>query len=72
MRWLKTAATRGNADALYNLALIYGTGVVLSSYRLCEIVESYDIADSYLRDAAAKGHRVAQYFVQKYGPPLTA
>ena len=67
MRWLKVAATRGNADALYNLALIYGTGIVLSSYRLCEIVESYDIADSYLKDADQKGHRVAQYLLQKYG-----
>ena len=67
MRWLKSAATRGNADALYNLALIYGTGVVMSSYRLCGIAESTDIADSYLTEAEHKGHRIAHYLLEKYG-----
>ena len=65
--WLQTAAERGHAGANYNLALIYGTGAVLGSYRLCGIVESPERADSFLRRAADLDHAGAQGLRQRLG-----
>ena len=65
--WLKLAADRENSDAMYNLALIYGSGTILSSYKLCSVVENVDIADSYLRQAYDKGHPRAAVLVKDYG-----
>ena len=45
LRWLKTAAARGSGDLLYNLAIIYGTGIVFSSYQVCGIVENEELAE---------------------------
>ncbi|PWE18914.1 hypothetical protein DDZ18_00985 [Marinicauda salina] len=60
LEWFETAARRDDADAYFNLALIYGTGAVLGSYRMCGIIENPERADAYLRDAARLGHPVAQ------------
>jgi len=62
LEWLEMAAVRGDADANFNLAVIYGTGAVFGSYRLCAIVENPERADAYLRDAAELGHGVARRF----------
>jgi len=62
LEWLEMAAVRGDADANFNLAVIYGTGAVFGSYRLCAIVENPERADAYLRDAAELGHQVARRF----------
>lgn len=62
LEWLEMAAVRGDADANFNLAVIYGTGAVFGSYRLCAIVENPERADAYLRDAAELGHGVAERF----------
>lgn len=56
LEWLETAAERGHPGANFNLAVMYGTGTVQGSYRLCGIVESPERADSYLRRAADLGH----------------
>lgn len=58
--WFEIAATRGHPEANFNLALIYGTGTVQGSYRLCGVVESPERADSYLRRAAELGHTRAE------------
>lgn len=60
LEWLETAARRGDADANYNLGLIFGTGAVYASYRLCAIVESPERSDAYLRDAEHLGHLRAE------------
>lgn len=59
LEWFETAARRDDADAYFNLSLVFGTGAVLGSYRLCGVVENPERADAYLRDAAALGHPVA-------------
>jgi hypothetical protein len=59
--WLEIAATRGHDTANFNLALIYGTGTIEGSYRLCGVVESPERADSYLRRAAELGHARAAH-----------
>ncbi|WP_375208108.1 peptidoglycan-binding protein [Hyphococcus sp.] len=56
LEWFERAASRGSAEAYYNLARIYGTGTILSSYRLCDIVENDDRARAYYLDAARLGH----------------
>ncbi|MCH8522868.1 peptidoglycan-binding protein [Glycocaulis sp.] len=62
LEWLETAARRNDRDAYLNLALIYGTGRVLDSYRLCAVTENAEQADSYLREAARLNHpRAAQW-----------
>ena len=66
LRWLKEAAARGSPDSLYNLAVIYGSGIVLSSYRICEVVQSEQIADAYLTEAAKLGHPEARRLYEKY------
>lgn len=60
LEWLETAALRNDSDAHFNLAMIFGTGRVLESYRLCGIVENAEQADAYLREAARLGHRRAR------------
>ncbi|HBU62165.1 MAG TPA: hypothetical protein DEB67_07000 [Oceanicaulis sp.] len=62
LEWLEMAAVRGDPDANFNLAVIYGTGAVFGSYRLCAIVENPERADAYLRDAADLGHDLARRF----------
>ncbi|WP_165793524.1 peptidoglycan-binding protein [Hyphococcus luteus] len=56
LEWFERAASRGSVEAYYNLARIYGTGTILSSYRLCDIVENDDRARAYYQDAARLGH----------------
>lgn len=72
LEWLEEAAERGHGGANFNLALIYGTGTVQGSYRLCGIVESPERADSYLRRAADLGHERAialRRFAGTHGNP---
>ena len=71
IRLLKQASGRGMADAKFNLALIYGTGTVASSYRLCGIVENLQQADAYLEEAADAGSGPAIRLIElfgRYGP----
>ncbi|XBQ15706.1 MAG: peptidoglycan-binding protein [Oceanicaulis sp.] len=56
LEWFQIAAQRGDPDANFNLALIFGTQAVLGSYRLCAVVENHDRAWAYLREAQALGH----------------
>lgn len=72
LSWLKTAEARGNILAKYNLSLIYGTGTVASSYKLCGVPENMQIADSWLEEAANLGHPRAQQLIQKYGRLLVS
>ena len=67
LQWLKQAARDGDDDALYNLAIIYGSGTVLSSYVICDVVENEEQADAYLEEAAREGHPVALKLVRAYG-----
>ena len=64
--WLEAAAKRKDADAAWNLALIYGTQTVLSSVKVCDAVQNAERADSYLREAAKAGHRPAKIAQGKY------
>ncbi|WP_417497375.1 peptidoglycan-binding protein [Maricaulis sp.] len=66
LEWLDTAADRGNGSANFNLALIYGTGTIQGSYRLCGLIESPERADSYLRRAADLGHERARRLRQEF------
>ena len=59
LQYLESASRRGDRDAIFNLAMLYGTGIVHSSYKLCDIVESAERADAYLDEAAGLGHPVA-------------
>lgn len=65
--WLEIAAARDQAEANFNLALIYGTGTIEGSYRLCGIVESPERADAYLRRAAELDHRRARSIRSSFG-----
>ena len=56
LEWLEVAAERGHDGANFNLAVIYGTGTIQGSYRLCGLVESPERADAYLRRAAELDH----------------
>jgi len=60
IEWLETAARRDDQDAYFNLSIIYGTGAVLGSYRMCGIVENFERAESYLAEAARLGHPLAR------------
>lgn len=64
LTWLKKAATRGEPSALLNLALVYGTNIILSSYELCDLPENYEIAASYLHEAAERGQPAAMRYWQ--------
>jgi len=72
LQWLKLAARDGDDDALYNLALLYGSGTVLSSYQVCDVVENEEQADAYLEEASDAGHPVARRLVDGYGTMQTA
>ena len=65
--WLKDAAESGDVGALYNLAIIYGSGTVLNSYRLCDVVENTQRADAYLIEAARANHPIAKELLSRYG-----
>ncbi|NHK27954.1 hypothetical protein FF098_008570 [Parvularcula flava] len=72
LQWLKLAARDGDDDALYNLALLYGSGTVLSSYQVCDVVENEEQADAYLQEASDAGHPVARRLIEAYGRLGTA
>lgn len=67
VEWLEIAATRGHPEANFNLALVYGTGTIQGSYRLCGVVESPERADSYLRRAAELGHARSRFIRDSEG-----
>jgi hypothetical protein len=60
LEWFERASRRGSAEAAYNLARIFATGTVLSSYRLCDIVENDERARAYWEDARALEHPEAE------------
>ncbi len=64
--WLSAAAQRNDADAAWNLALMYGTQTVLSSVKVCDAVQNAERADSYLSEAASAGHPAAKLAKRKY------
>lgn len=66
LNWMEMAAQRGDADAAWNLALMYGTKTVLSSVHVCDAVQNAERADSYLREAAQSGHPAARRAYHKY------
>ncbi|MEO0399330.1 MAG: tetratricopeptide repeat protein [Pseudomonadota bacterium] len=66
LNWLEAAAQRGDADASWNLAMMYGTKTVLSSVLICDAVQNAERADSYLREAANAGHPAAKVAARKY------
>ena len=72
LEWLEIAATRGHPEANFNLALVYGTGTVQGSYRLCGVVESPERADSYLRRASELGHARSRFIRDNEGLRGTA
>jgi peptidoglycan hydrolase-like protein with peptidoglycan-binding domain len=67
LEWLRLASTRRFPDATFNLALIYGTGIVLNSYRLCDIPQDIEQADQYLREAANQNQPVAAEMWRRHG-----
>jgi len=67
VEWLEIAATRGHPEANFNLALVYGTGTIQGSYRLCGVVESPERADSYLRRATELGHARSRFIRDSEG-----
>ena len=71
IQWLTQAAERDNEDAMFNLALVYGTETIVNSYRLCGNVENIARADSWLEQSANNGHPPARRLVELYGalPP---
>ncbi|MDZ7627601.1 MAG: peptidoglycan-binding protein [Parvularculaceae bacterium] len=56
LEWLNSAARRGSADAYYNLAIIYSTGTILSSYRLCDGRFNDELAEAFHNDARRLRH----------------
>lgn len=66
LNWLESAAQRGDADASWNLALLYGTRTVLSSVQICDAVQNSERADSYLAEAADAGHPAALIAYRKF------
>jgi hypothetical protein len=66
--WLTEASSRKHPDATYNLAILYGTGIILNSYRLCDVPRSPEQADRYLQEAAYQGHPEAQRLYAEFGP----
>lgn len=67
LEWLRTSSSRRYDKATYHLAVIYGTGIVLKSYRLCDIPRNLEQADQYLREAASQGNGDAIAAWRKYG-----
>lgn len=70
--WLEAAAQRGDADASWNLALLYGTQTVLSSVQICDAVQNAERADSYLKEASDAGHPIAKNLRHKYASKAPA
>jgi peptidoglycan hydrolase-like protein with peptidoglycan-binding domain len=66
--WLTEASSRKYPDATYNLAILYGTGIILNSYRLCDVPRSPEQADRYLQEAAYQGHPEARRLYAEFGP----
>ncbi len=71
LQWLNDAANRKQPDATYNLAILYGTGIILNSYRLCDVPRTPEQADKYLQEAARLGHPRALELMSIYGPHST-
>ena len=69
--WLMQASNQHYADATYNLAVLYGTGIILDSYRLCDVPRAPEQADKYLQEAASQGQPIAVALEQRYGPGST-
>ncbi len=67
-QWLVQASNRRYADATYNLSVLYGTGILLNSYRLCDAPRMPEQADRYLGEAAEQGHPIARALLDLYGP----
>ena len=66
LNWFETAAMKGDADATWNLALMYGTGTVRASVLICDAVQNAERADSYLEESADLRHPAALHAVRKY------
>lgn len=67
LEWLRTSSGRRYDKATYHLAVIFGTGIVLNSYRLCDIAQNVEQADQYLREAASQGNGDAIAAWRKHG-----
>ncbi|MEL6280920.1 MAG: peptidoglycan-binding protein, partial [Pseudomonadota bacterium] len=67
--WLDVAAVRGDGDAAFNLALLYGTQIVWTGYTTCPVAAetNRDVGDAYLRQAARRGHPRASDFQSRFG-----
>lgn len=66
LNWFESAAQKGDADAAWNLALMYGTGTVRASVLICDAVQNAERADSYLSEAADLRHPAARHAIRKY------
>jgi len=64
--WLKKAERQGDPLAKFNLAMIYGTGTIESSYKLCDVAQNFAIADGYLEEAADLGYHKAEQMYRDY------
>lgn len=67
LEWLRTASSRRHAISTHHLAVIYGTGIVLNSYRLCDIPQNVEQADQYLREAASQGYPPSIGYWNRHG-----
>ena len=66
VHWLQQSAEHGCADAALNLAILFGSGTIQNSYRLCDIAMSAASADEYLIEAATHGQVAAQQWINRY------
>lgn len=66
--WLMSASNQHYPDATYNLAILYGTGVVLGSYRLCDVPRTPEQADRFLEEASGLKQPIAMALMKRYGP----
>jgi Sel1 repeat-containing protein len=66
-QWLTEAANRGYQDAMYNLALLHGTGIILKSYRMCDVPRAPEQADKYLREAVHRQQPDALRLWRQFG-----
>lgn len=69
--WLMSASNQHYPDATYKLSILYGTGIVLDSYRLCDVPRAPEQADKYLQEAAEQGQSIAKAMMKMYGPGST-
>jgi TPR repeat protein len=72
LAWMRTASNRFYADATFDLAILYGTGIVLGTIRLCDFPYSYPQADQYLREACEQRHPIAIKLMKLYGKAKSA